>query len=63
VIGWLGEILELPSWAMDLSPLTHTPQVPLEDVTAGPLLALVAVAALLVAVGAVGLRRRDVVTE
>jgi ABC-2 type transport system permease protein len=63
VIGWLGEVLELPSWAMDLSPFTHTPQVPLDDVTAGPLLALAAVAALLVAVGAAGLHRRDVVTE
>jgi ABC-2 type transport system permease protein len=63
VIGWLGEILELPSWAMDISPFTHTPQVPLDDVAVGPLLAIAAVAALLVAVGAVGLRRRDVVTE
>ena len=63
VIGWLGEILSLPTWVMDLSPFTRTPQVPLDDVTAAPLMALLGTAALLMVVGAVGLRRRDVVTE
>ena len=63
VIGWLGEVLSLPEWVMDLSPFTRTPQVPLDDLTAGPLLALALVVAALAAVGAAGLRRRDLVSD
>lgn len=62
VIGWLGEILSLPTWLMDLSPFTQTPQVPVEDLTVGPMAALLGLAVLLVALGTVGLRRRDLVT-
>lgn len=63
VIGWLGEVLSLPAWVMDLSPFTRTPQVPLDDLTAGPLLALTLVVAALAALGAAGLRRRDLVSD
>lgn len=63
VIGWLGEVLSLPEWVMDLSPFTRTPQVPLDDLTAGPLLALTLVVVTLAALGAEGLRRRDLVTD
>jgi len=55
----LGETLRLPDWTMDLSPFQHTPQLPAEAWSPGPLLMLVAVAAVLVAAGLVGLRRRD----
>ncbi|MBO3741250.1 ABC transporter permease [Actinoplanes flavus] len=50
----------LPSWAGRLSPFAHLPRAPLEAVTAGPVLAVGAVAAVLVAGGLVGFRRRDV---
>lgn len=62
VIGWLGEILSLPTWLMDLSPFTQSPQVPMEDVTAAPMAALLGLAVVLVTLGAAGLRRRDLVT-
>ena len=60
VVGLFGELFELPGWLMDVSPFQHVPQVPVADASVGSALALLAVAAGLVAVGVVGLRRRDV---
>jgi ABC-2 type transport system permease protein len=62
VVAFLGQLLDLPGWALDLSPFQHVPQVTVEGLAAGPVLALTAVAAALVAGGLVGLRRRDVVS-
>ncbi len=59
VIGLFGELFGLPSWVMDLSPFQHVPHMPAEDFAAGPILALTAVAAALVAAGLAGFRRRD----
>jgi ABC-2 type transport system permease protein len=59
VMGQLGALFELPQWVLNVSPFTHSPAVPAEDVTVAPVLALLAVAAGLTAAGAVGLRRRD----
>jgi len=59
VIGWLGPLLDLPQWVSNLSPFTHVPHVPVAAATwAGPSYTLLA-AALLVALGWAGLRRRD----
>jgi ABC-2 type transport system permease protein len=55
----IGPLLDLPHWVRELSPFTHVPNLPGGQVTAGPLLALLAVAAALIAVGLWGLRRRD----
>lgn len=60
LLGQLGPIFELPEWAMDLSPFTHTPKLPGGEVAATPLVALTLIAAALVAAGLVGFRRRDV---
>lgn len=60
LLGELGALLELPSIVMDSSPFAHVPKAPAAPVTATPLLVLSAVACLLVAVGLVGFRRRDV---
>jgi ABC-2 type transport system permease protein len=59
VVGLFGELFGLPSWMMDLSPFQHVPHMPAEGFAAGPILALTAVAAALVAAGMVGFRRRD----
>jgi ABC-2 type transport system permease protein len=58
--GELGALLELPSFVLDLSPFAHVPRAPAAEVTASPLIGLGAVAALLVAAGLIGFRRRDV---
>ncbi len=59
VIGLFGQLFGLPGWMMDVSPFQHVPQMPVEGFSLGSTLALVAVAAALLAVGFVGLRRRD----
>ncbi|HEY0639768.1 MAG TPA: ABC transporter permease [Pseudonocardiaceae bacterium] len=59
LITELGPTLDLPGWVIDLSPFGHVPRVPVVSPAATPLLALLAVAAALSAVGLAGLRRRD----
>jgi polyether ionophore transport system permease protein len=55
----IGPLVDLPQWVRDLSPFTHVPPLPGGEVTAGPLVALIAVAAALIAAGLWALRRRD----
>ena len=62
VIGWLGELLQLPDAVVRLSPYDRTPQVPLVGLDWTPLLVLTAVAVALTAAGLAGLRRRDLAT-
>ncbi len=57
--AFLGPLLGLPQWAMDLSPFQHVPLVPADPVEWLPLAALTLVAGALAAVGLVGLRHRD----
>jgi ABC-2 type transport system permease protein len=59
VVGQFGALFELPQAVLDVSPFTHVPAAPAEDVRAVPLLALSAVALGLTAIGFVGWRRRD----
>lgn len=55
-----GDALRLPSWLLDVLPLSATPYQPLETMAWTPLIALGLVAAGLFAVGLFGFRRRDV---
>ncbi|MGH3735259.1 MAG: ABC transporter permease [Micromonosporaceae bacterium] len=59
LITYLGGLLDLPGWALNLSPYTHVPRMPADEFTATPLLILTGVAAVLVALGLAGFRRRD----
>lgn len=56
----LGPVLGMPEWLQGLSPFHHVPAAPAEDVTAGPLLALLGVATLLSLGGQFAFRRRDI---
>jgi ABC-2 type transport system permease protein len=60
LLGQLGQLLQLPQWLMDLSPYTHIPLVPTEDVRWTPLIVLTVIAAALIGAGIAGFRRRDV---
>jgi ABC-2 type transport system permease protein len=60
VIGFFGQLLDLPSWAFDLSPFQHVPPYPATGLNALPLALLVAVAGGLTCVGLAGLQRRDI---
>jgi ABC-2 type transport system permease protein len=55
-----GALLDLPDWAMNLSPVEASPRVPLEDLTGAPLLVLLGTALVLGVAGVLGFRRRDV---
>jgi ABC-2 type transport system permease protein len=63
LVTLLGDSFDLPGWAMALSPLRHTPQAPLEAVTAAPLVVMAALAVAAVAAGLVALGRRDIETS
>jgi ABC-2 type transport system permease protein len=62
LIGEFGPLFELPGWVMNLSPFAHVPRIPGDDVEAGPLIGLTLVAVALAAAGAIGFRRRDVLS-
>jgi polyether ionophore transport system permease protein len=59
VAGLFGELLDLPTWVIDLSPFQHVPKVPAEGFAPAPILVLTGIAAVLIAVGIAGFRRRD----
>ena len=48
--------LQLPAWAQDVSPFTHTPKPPAADLAAVPVLSLIVIAAALVAAGLASLQ-------
>ncbi|MGH3330947.1 MAG: ABC transporter permease [Nocardioidaceae bacterium] len=60
VIGWVGGLLKIPDWFADLSPFTHTPQLPAQDFRLTPVLLLSAVFVVQVVAGLVGFQRRDI---
>jgi ABC-2 type transport system permease protein len=59
VVGQFGGLFDLPQAVLNVSPFTHVPAVPAEDLRWLPLLVLTAVAAAIASVGVVGWRRRD----
>jgi ABC-2 type transport system permease protein len=59
VVGLFAELLDLPSWVVDVSPFQHVPAMPSEGFALAPIVALTAIAAVLMAAGVAGFRRRD----
>ncbi len=59
VLGEFGSLWQLPQWALDVSPFAHSPRLPGGEVDPGQLALLTGVAAVLIAVGLVAWRRRD----
>ena len=60
VVSFFGELLQLPDRVVDLSPFSHLALMPAEPLAWGPLLALLAVSAVLGVAGTAALERRDV---
>ena len=60
VLGQLGDLLGLPDAVQSVSPFRHVPAVPIEPVTAGPLVVPAVVAIAIAGFGALILRRRDI---
>lgn len=63
---FLGELLQLPDWALDLSPFTHVPALAAVEVGGAEtvaLLVMTGIAVVLAAVGIAGYRRRDIASH
>jgi ABC-2 type transport system permease protein len=60
VVGFLGAVLQLPSWLQNLSPFERVPQLPAASLTFLPLVVISAGAAAFTLAGLAGLRRRDI---
>jgi ABC-2 type transport system permease protein len=60
LLGWLGGLIHPPRWVEELSPFSHTPAVPVDDVSLAAPSVIALVVVLLVGLGTVGLRRRDI---
>jgi len=59
VVTWIGALLSLPDWLLNLTPFAQLPQLPVEAMRWVPVLVTALIAAALVVVGLVGYRRRD----
>jgi ABC-2 type transport system permease protein len=62
ISSFFGEMLNLPRWALYLSPFGHIPQLPMDDIRILPMLTLIVVAAILAVIGIIGYSRRDMVS-
>lgn len=60
---YMGGLLGLPQWMLNVSPYTHIPGMPAADFTPWPLLLVTVIAVALVAAGLHGFRRRDLETH
>jgi ABC-2 type transport system permease protein len=58
-VGIFGELVQIPDWMFDLSPYEHVPELPGGELTLLPIAITMVLAALLIIVGLVGFRRRD----
>ncbi len=59
IVGLLGQVLQFPQWAIDLSPFSHTPTLP-GTISAVPLVLLTGIALALSGAGLIGFGRRDI---
>jgi ABC-2 type transport system permease protein len=55
----VGSLAGFSQWLLDLEPFAHTPRVGGGDFTAVPLLWLLAIDVVLIALGVIAFRRRD----
>lgn len=62
-VGVFASLLDFPDWFLDLSPFSHLAQMPVEDFALAPVVWLTLIAAAGVALGLMGLGRRQVVNK
>lgn len=57
---WVGAALDLPEWLTELTPWSPLPQLPVEEMDWVAVLGMLGLAVVLLGLGAVGYRRRDI---
>jgi ABC-2 type transport system permease protein len=60
---FMGGMDVLPAWLTNLSTLGYVPRVPQESLSLAPLLIMTGIAAVLIALGLIGYRKRDMLTH
>ncbi|MDO5698829.1 MAG: hypothetical protein Q4G51_12750 [Dermatophilus congolensis] len=60
VMSWVGALLNLPDWVIKATPFEQLPKVPVETMNWTPWVIEVVLAIVLIAVGIIGFRRRDI---
>lgn len=59
-VVYLGGLLQLPEWMSTLSPFDHIPKLPVEELDYMKIVTLSIVAIVIIAVGFIGYRKRDI---
>ncbi len=59
-VEYLGEMLKLPDWLINVSPFAHIPNLPAEEVEPSVLMAIIGIAFILIVIGLIGYNRRDI---
>ena len=59
IAGYMGPMLDMPDWAQKISPFGYIPQLPLEEINVFTLVMLSVISAVLICVGFVFYRKRD----
>jgi ABC-2 type transport system permease protein len=60
ILGFFGQIMDLPRWVHNVSPFEHIARLPLAEFTWAPLIVLTVIAAVVATLGINGLRKRDI---
>lgn len=60
IVVYLGGLLQFPAWMANLTPFGHIPQYPVEEVAWVKLLILTIISALIMMVGFISYRKRDI---
>ena len=60
IIDLFGALLDLPTWLLALSPMHHLAAIPIEEFDLAPFLVVTGAAVLLMVLGLIGFRRRQV---
>lgn len=59
LITYFGNLMDLPKWALKISPFYWTKKVPIESINATPLMWMLAISVVLIVIGFVGYKNRD----
>jgi len=57
---YMGPIINLPKWMTKVSPFGQTPQIPSESFEATPIIVMCCIFVVLLIIGFIGFRKRDI---